>query len=172
MKSQKISTASDQYFLSYVKKTTGGGQIGLSEISSNKSLGGGRSLTCPRLCIVGRFALLKSILGFEGGPSSTCPQLFIVGRFALLRIILGFRGGPSSTCPQLFIVGRFALLRSILDYIQGYKTWWELKGWKWSLYLMEFVNVRNEREMQINLPLLSTESLFTPLINGFYEKTT
>ena len=26
-KSQKISTASDQYFLSYVKKTTGGGQI-------------------------------------------------------------------------------------------------------------------------------------------------
>ena len=25
--SQKISTASDQYFLSYVKKTTGGGQI-------------------------------------------------------------------------------------------------------------------------------------------------
>ena len=28
MKSQKISTASDQYFLSYVKKTTvGGGQI-------------------------------------------------------------------------------------------------------------------------------------------------
>ena len=28
MKSQKISTASDQQFLSYVKKTTGGGQIG------------------------------------------------------------------------------------------------------------------------------------------------
>ena len=27
-KSQKISTASDQYFLSYVKKTTEGGQIG------------------------------------------------------------------------------------------------------------------------------------------------
>jgi len=26
-KSQKISTASDQYFLSYVKKTSGGGQI-------------------------------------------------------------------------------------------------------------------------------------------------
>ena len=35
--SQKISTASDQYFLSYVKKTQGG-QIGLSSVRSLNSL--------------------------------------------------------------------------------------------------------------------------------------
>jgi len=32
---------------------------------------------------------------------------------------------------------------------EGYQTRWKLKGRKWSLYLMEFVNARNEWKMQI-----------------------
>jgi len=35
------------------------------------------------------------------------------------------------------------------NYNEGYKTRWKLKGKKWSLYLTEFVNAKNEWKIQI-----------------------
>ena len=37
------------------------------------------------------------------------------------------------------------------DYNEGYKTSWKLKGMKWSLYSMEFVNARKENANQTQL---------------------